>query len=371
MRTIAYIILVTIIITSCSNDKNAKLIELKKQYDEIAQEIKTLEEEIAKSGAETSVNAMDVKNVSVTSVQPTTFKHFVEVQGKLDGDDNLSISAKTSGEVEAVYVKVGNKVTKGQLLARLDDKILQQNLKDLQTNYEFVKDLYDKQKRLWDQKIGSEVQFLSAKNNKESLEQKIAAFKEQIDMSKIKSPINGNIEDVSLKVGQIVMPGYPVIRVVNFTKIKVVAEVAEAYVSKIGVGDEVVVYFPDIKKEVKATIRSCSKYINPINRTFSVEADINESLADLKANMVATLKINDYSQDNAIVVPMNVVQTDMDGSFLVIAENTGKYPIAKKVKVSVGTVYNGIAEITNGLKSGDNVITVGYQDLENGDILKY
>jgi RND family efflux transporter MFP subunit len=215
------------------------------------------------------------------------------------------------------------------------------------------------------------MQYLQAKAAKESLESQIDALKRQIDMTRIKSPISGTLEESMVKVGQAVSPAMPAFRVVNFGDLKVTADVAEAYTSKINVGDEVIVYLPDIKKEINAKVSFTSKYINPTNRTFSVEAKLQTATQDLKANMVAVLKINDYKSAKAFVLPVNLVRTDNSGEFVLVAKQENNQFVARKQIVETGLIYNGLAEILKGLEPGEKVITGGYLNLNEGEAVRF
>ncbi len=362
-------LLIFLSIISCSSDKQAKLAELKKKHVAISEQIRQLETELADSDT-INLDNSNLRKVATKELKTEVFNHYLEVQGKLDGEENLGISAKTPGVVVDVLVKIGDKVSKGQVLAKLDDAILQQSLQQLEANLNFVTELYEKQKNLWEQKIGSEVQFLSAKNNKESIENSIKTLKDQIDMTLIKSPINGSVEDVSVKIGQSAAPGLPLFRIINFSTTKVVADIAEAYAIKVNVGDEVLVKFPDLQKEIVAKISSASKYISPQNRTFQIEVRINTENIGFKANMIAILEINDYQAENAIVIPINLIQNDQEGSFVFLAMKENPKTIAKKVKVKTGQIYNGLIEVIEGLKAGDLLITAGQQDLQDGEAVR-
>jgi membrane fusion protein, multidrug efflux system len=370
MKTKIISILIAVLVLSCGKtDKQAELTKLKKQHDQISDQIKKLENEIADS--ESSKNKNVGVRVAVEALQTGTFNHFIEVQGKVDGDENVSVSCQTVGIVEKIYIREGDEVSKDQILAKLDDKILQQTLKELQSSYEFVNSMYEKQKALWDQKIGSEVQYLTAKNNKESLESKIATLKDQIALSTITSPITGTVEDMPIKVGQIMSPGIVAFRVVNFAKVKITADLAEAYTSRINDGDMVSVFLPDLNKEVIGKVDFSSKYINPTNRTFSINVRLKDVDPKLKANMIAVLKINDYKADNAISLPINLVQTDQNGTYVAIAEKNETGSVVKRVSVVTGIIYKGLIEIKSGLKKGEMVITAGYLELENGQTINY
>ncbi len=246
-------------------------------------------------------------------------------------------------------------------------------MQGLESQYKFASDMYDKQKRLWDQKIGSEVQYLQAKTNKESLEKQISSLNQQVDKFKIKSPIDGTIEECNIKVGGVVSPDprSAAYRVVAFKNLRVSAEVSEAYSARVKLGDKVNVLFPDINKQVIAKIDFVSKYINPVNRTFVIETKLLDGIENLKANMIAIIQINDYHSEDAIQVPMNVVQNDKDGSYVYVVRSKEKYNAAFKQPVLLGNSYNGVAEVLKGLTVGDRVISVGYQELAEGEYVRF
>lgn len=352
---------------SKSGDKKAELTSLKKERDAIEAKIRALEAELTNTE-----NASGIKMISVlvTEAQPTEFNHYLEVQGKVDGEDNIAVSAQMAGILTSVFVKEGDAVKKGQILAQLDNNVLKQQIESIKTQLSFATSIYIKQKALWDKQIGSEIQYLTAKNNKESLEFNLATLNDQLEMTKIKSPINGTVEEVNLKVGQMASPGLPAIRVVNFSSVKVVAEVAEAYAPSIKPGNQVIVSFPDFNTEVEAKINFTSKYINPVNRTFLTEVRLGTSKVDYRANMIAVVKINDYKNLSAFVIPVSLVKDSSSGKFIYLAkEDNGNYKAQRQI-VTVGNTYNGMAEITGGIKAGDKIITTGYNSLMDGQIVK-
>ena len=233
---IAILSVISIIMTSCGGNtiekKQAKLEKLKTQQTELTTEIKALEEEIKLSGVKTEKREKIV-NVAVTNVETSNFKHFIDVQGRVDGDENTTISAKVPGLVLNVLVKPGSVVKAGQVLAELDGNAIRKQIQSMETNLSLVTELYNKQKALWEKQVGSEIQFKQAKTNKESLEQQISSMREQLSMYKITSPVNGTIDVVNLKVGQTAAPGMPYFSIVNFNKLKVKADVAESYANKL------------------------------------------------------------------------------------------------------------------------------------------
>jgi RND family efflux transporter MFP subunit len=369
-KRILLIAVAGLFIISCSSDKKSKLDKLKLKYNDIAVQIKDLEKEIAKDEGK-SIDK--VAEVVVTDLKKTNFDHYLEVQGRIDGEENTSVSPKTMGVITEIDVKQGQEVSKGQVLAMIDNAVLRQQLVTLDSSLTFVTNLYIKQKKLWEQKIGSEVQYLTAKNNKENVENSIKSLKEQMDMSNIVSPINGTIEEIPIKIGQSVTPGITTaFRVVNLSRVKVVADIAEAYSAKLKTGNIVKIGFPDLDKEITTKISFTSKFINTLNRTFFVEARLEDNNDEsYRANMIAVVKINDYHADSVITVPINVIQKIGGDNYVYKAEKSANKFVARKVKVSIGQSYNGNTEILDGLKEGDKLITIGYQNLEDGQVLKF
>jgi len=369
-RIFAVLLSLFVLSLGCGKEtKESQLDKLRKQHDQLAEQIKKLESEIAAEGKSIGETGGKPSLVSVEPVKTNEFSHYIEVQGKLDGDENVSVSPRMGGVIKEILVKQGDMVRKDQVVALIDDALMQQGMNELKTGLAFATQIYEKQKALWDKKIGSEIQYLTAKNNKEGLEKKMATMQDQIDQCKIKSPINGSIEELPIKIGQSVAPGFPAFRVVNFSTVKVIAEVAEAYTAKVKTGDEVLVSFPDINKDVKAKVSFTSKFISPVNRTFSIEIRFGATGSEYRANMLSVVKIRDYNSPNAVAIPVSLVQSDGSGKFVFVAETTGNKSIAKKQAVKDGQSYNGTVEITEGLKAGDKLITKGFQNLEEGQEL--
>jgi len=350
--------------------KKAKVEGLKAQQAEIASEIKSLEAEIAAIG-DTNANANEkVKYVKLTTLEPTEFLHFIDVQGRVDGDQNNTISARAMGPVTKIYVKPGSRVTKDQLLAELDAEIVKTQIADLKTSLAFATDVFNKQKALWEKQVGTEVQYLSAKNNKESLEQKLQTLYENLDMYRIKAPFSGTVDEVFIKVGSNVAPGVPCIRVVNFNNLKAKADVAETYASQIKEGNDVMLLFPDLNnKTIKGKIDFTSRVINQMTRTFTIESQLQNDV-DLIPNMICVFKVVDYKSPKAIVIPINTVQKNESEVYVMISEVIDGKQVAIQRNVTIGKIYNDKAEITSGLKEGDKLIVTGYNDLNNNELIK-
>jgi RND family efflux transporter MFP subunit len=371
---IAILSIITIILTSCGNDKTveaklASLEKLKSEQAALSTKIKALEDEIKSSGAKLE-SREKIVNVAVSNVETSKYNHYITVQGRVDGDENATISAKVPGLVLKVLVKPGSIVKAGQVLAEFDGNAIRKQIQPLETNLKLLTDIYNKQKALWDNQIGSEIQYKQAKTNKEALEQNIAAMLEQLSMYKITATVNGTIDVVNLKVGQMAMPGLPCFTIINFNKLKVKADVAESFANKIKEGNIAQIEFPDINKTITSKITYSGKGISALNRTFGVEVALPNDNTYLP-NMIAVLKIIDYSKDNAMVIPVNCIQNSQEGSIVYVAVTEKGRTIAKKHLVTVGSTYNDKAEILSGLAAGEKLITVGYGDLNDGELIKF
>lgn len=379
MNNIKSILLATgvvVLLAACGggNDlesKKAELEKLKAKQTELNAQIAGLQDEIANMGDSAVEENNRAKVVAVTSVTVQAFIHAVDVQGRVDGDENITYSAKVPSVVKRVNVKAGDRVSAGQILAELDADVVKSQIETLKKGLELANTVYEKRKALWEQKVGSEIEFLQAKNQKENLEKQIASVKENIDMYFIKSEYNGTVDLVSIKVGQGIAPGVPAISVVNPAALKIKADLSESYANVVKQGNPVIVNFPDINKSVKSSVLYSSKSINALTRTFNVEVALpNDN--DLHPNMVAEIKIVDYENKNALVVPINTIQ-EIDGEKLVyiVTKNAKNELIAKKVPVAVGKTYGTNAEILSGLNVGDQLITTGFQDLTDGQVIKF
>lgn len=350
---------------SSPSDKKAELTKLILQRDQLNTQIAQLESEISTSGEKSDVKSV---NVTITEATESVFNHYIQVQGTVDADLNISVSPQMGGVVTAVYVKEGSRVNKGAVMAEIDDKVLKQSLEEVKTQLDLASSIFEKQNALWEKKIGSEVQYLQAKSSKESLEQRLATMKEQLKLSKIISPISGTVESVPLRVGQMATPGMPssTIRVINMNVAKITAEVSEAYATRIHDGNPVLVIFPDLGKEIESKLNFTGRYIDPTNRTFKVECKINTNDMQLRANMIAYIKIKDYSNNKALSIPVNYVQKDQKGKFIYLAKKNGTRWVADKRMIKTGKDYDGVVEIVEGLAAGEKIITAGFQNLNAG-----
>lgn len=372
-KTIA-IALISSFIAACGPEntpeaKKAEIEKLKVQQEEIAAQIAKLEEELSAIGDSTSNDESRTKVVATTAVSMEPFIHAIDVQGRVDGDENITYSAKVPGTISRINIKVGQRVSAGQVLAEIDSKPLQLQLAAMQKQAELVNTFYEKRKQLWDQQVGSEIEYLQAKNQKESFDKNIESMKQQLDMYSIKSDYSGTVDEVNLKVGQNVAPGMPYVTVINPAKLKIKTDLSESYAGLISAGDLVNIHFPDLNKTMTANVTYASRTINQMTRTFEVEIKLPANEA-LQPNMIAKLSIIDYEKLSALVVPINTIQQIEGESIVFIALTKDGKTIAQKRVVTVGKQYEGKAEIISGLNVNDRLITVGFQDLNDGQEIK-
>lgn len=359
------------LLAACSaatpDDKEERLEALKAQQADLTKEIQKLEAEIAKENP-ASVAEVKAKDVGVTELVARSFDHYIQTQGAIESENNTTVSSRAMGVVTSVYVKEGDQVTKGQVLAQIDNSVILRSIESMKAQLNLATSVYERQKNLWEQKIGTEVQYLQAKTNKESLEKQLASVEEQNDMTRIKSPINGTVDQLWVKAGENTMPGMPAVRVVNNSELKLTVRISEAYISKVQKNDKVVLQVPGQDNEITARLTFVGKTIDPLSRTFSAEATL-PSNPDLRTNMSASVKIIFHTEPNSIVVPVNVIQEINDEKIVYIAEPKGNQLVATRKVISVAGVYGSQAEV-KGLESGDKLITVGFQGLNDGDFVK-
>lgn len=348
------------------DDKKARLEKLKTQQADLSKEIAKLEEEIAKENPD-SANVR-TKDVGVTELAPKKFNHYVQTQATVESENNIVISTKAAGTITQLYVSEGDQVSKGQTIAQIDNSIMARSIESMKSQLELATSVYERQKNLWDQKIGTEVQFLQAKTQKESLEKQIASLQEQNELTKIKSTINGTVDALMIKQGENVAPGMPAARVVNASDLKLTAKISEAYATRIKKGDKVLVNVSELNRDIAAAVTFAGRTIDPMSRTFDVEVKLPAG-SDLRPNMTATAKVVFHTENNALVIPINVIQEINNEKVVYIAEAKGKQTVAVRKVVTVDGVYDGLAQV-KGLKAGDKVITVGYQGLNDGDYVK-
>ncbi|MEO6251778.1 MAG: efflux RND transporter periplasmic adaptor subunit [Ferruginibacter sp.] len=368
--------------TAVINDKKAELEKLKSAKAKNEVEIAKLQAELEKIDSVTA-NAAKIKLVSVTPVTTADFKHYIDLQGKVDAENISYISPRgMGGQVRALYVQQGQSVRKGQLLLKLDDAIMRQSviaarqqLEGIKTQLGYAKNIYQRQQNLWKEGIGTEVQLITAKTNVTSLENQLAAageqvktMQEQLKTANVYSDVNGIADLVTVKLGE-TFPGMGVIKIVNTSSLKVVVNVPENYLTRMHKGSPVVINIPDANKIVNSVISLISQSIDPTQRGFIAEAKIPYD-AVLKPSQSAVVKIMDYAAANAIVIPVNVVQSDETGKYVyILSKSSNGKTTAHRVVVTIGEVYGEKVEIKGGLKAGDQLVTEGFQNLYEGQTI--
>lgn len=354
----------SLFLASCGGGGSESLTDLKAQQAELKTQLSEISTKISKLEGD---SAKKFTLVEAGVLTPAIFKTYINVQGRVDAEESVSLSSEMPGTITKINVKTGEQVVKGQVLAETDARALQQSISDLQTNAELVNQLYEKQKALWEQKIGTEVQFLQAKTQKESMEKKLATLQEQVRMTKIISPINGTVDAVDIKLGQLTAPGMPAIRVINFNNLKLKADLAESYASRVHKGAEVIIKFPDSNDSLNSYISYSSRAINTLNRTFGVEIALDDK-KEYHPNQIAIININDYKSAKPVIsIPLNYIQKDLKGTPFVLLADGKK---AAKRMVTLGKEYNGRVEITQGLSETDLLIMSGYDGLNDGDAIE-
>jgi membrane fusion protein, multidrug efflux system len=369
-----------ILLASCSNgskDEKGKLTDMKVQLEKLKSEkskleteIKKIEDELLKSDPE--ANAKRAKLIAVKPVTSRDFTHYIDLQGKVDADNIVIVMPRgMPAQVKQLYIKRGDMVKKGQLLVKLDDAVIMQQMESLKTQLAFAKNIYQRQKNLWDQNIGTEVQLISAKNGVDGIEKQIATLEENWKTSFVYAPISGIADEVNVKVGETftgVFGTSPQIRIVNTSSLKIVTEVPENYLGRIGKGTKVEILVPDAGKSYQSVVSMTGASISLNTRAFITEARIPTD-ANLKINQVAVVRMQDYASNDVVVIPVNLVQIDEAGRYVYVMANENEKMVARKKMVITGESYDGMVEIKSGLTAGEQMITEGYQSVYDGQVV--
>lgn len=334
------------------------------QLDKLKQERDKLNEQIAKLEASVDSSSANQKTVPVSlmTVTPGLFKNFIEVQGKVDADKNVTVTAEVPAAVTAIHVHTGERVSAGQTLAQLDSKVITDQIAQLENQLAYTKNLYDRQKNLWDQNIGTQVQLLTAKNNYENVQNQIKVQQSQLSMYKIKAPISGVVDEVIAKIGQAMSPGVPAFRVVNMNDLKVVGQIGENNISRVHTGDAVEIVLPDLRDTLHTRLTYVSKVVDPASRAFNIEIRLPHR-GVYHPNMLAVIRVVSYQDAKALTVPINVIQHGSDGDYVYLSDHKR----ATRKQVTISQTYGGVAEVSQGLQAGDRVITAGFDNLNEGD----
>jgi RND family efflux transporter MFP subunit len=370
MKNLIVLIFIGFFLVSCNsgNDETTirnKIKEYQGQVKDLNKKIEELETQLSDNPG--SNNTGNTTRVRVMQTNLQQFSHYFTATGSLEAINEAFISPEVSGQITSINVVEGQRVKKGQLLAKLNTSLIEKNIKEVETQLELAETLFAKQSELWNQGIGSERQYLESRNNYESLKNSLATLKEQYNMSLIYSPIEGYVEDIIQKKGELASPGMELMQIVDLDNLYVTAMLSEAYIPVVNTGEEVTVTFPTFSNlKMERPITRIGNVINQQNRTFKVEIKIPNPERKLKPNLLANITINDYNKDQAIVVPSMVIREDLVGSYLYIVEKNGSNYISKKKYVEVGRSYQDQTEVLSGISEEDMIITDGYSNVSDG-----
>ena len=380
-----YSLLAISILLSCGEGKknslenilaSANLIQLREKRGEV--DAKKLDLESQLKLIDDRISELDtIKKlplVTTVKVEAQNFIHFLELQGNVQTKQNLVIYPEMGGILEHVYVKEGQKVTKGQLLAKLDDGGLSQQLAQLQIQTDLAKTTFDRQERLWDQKIGSEIQYLQAKSSFEAQQKLVNQVKSQLAKTNVTAPFTGIVDDVITNQGSVVAPGEtPIIRIINLDNKDIETEVPESYISSVSVNKSVIVEIPILGKTIEGVIRQASNYINPANRTFKIEIAVPNKDGSIKPNLTARLKINDYTNANAMLIPQSIISENAEGDqyiYLVNNINENDEATAQRLVITTGKTQGDVIEVLSGLSDNAEIINEGARSVQDGQMVK-
>lgn len=382
MRYLSSIILLAVLVASCqpaatdSTDeipqdlagKKALLNTKRQELKELTDVIADLEEQIAEEDPTVRKRS---KLVTTIAAEQKDFSHYVEIQGAVRSDDLVDVTSEVAGRILSLKAKEGQQVRKGQLIAELDLEQIKKQMAELETSINLANTVYERQKRLWDQNIGSEIQYLEAQNNKERLEKSMETLEFQLTKGKVYAPISGVVEREILQSGEIAAPGMPILQILNTSRLKVVADVPENLLRSVKVGETVAIQFPALDLEKKAKVTRIGATIDPANRTFTVEVNLRGANAGLKPNLLANMMIEDYAVEDAVVIPLHLIQQEVSGKdFVFVVGDEDGDKVAKKAYVQMGYTYKGEALIAEGLKGGEQLIAEGNRGLTENAVVE-
>ncbi len=348
--------------------KKKQLARYKSKVVELNMKIQTLEKELSGEAVTAGITLIPVRTLTV---QPVPFSHFVEVSGSVLPEKEAFISAEINGQIKKIFVVEGQHVKAGDLLLKLNTEITESSIAEAKAQLALMEKLYNKQKELWSQKVGSEVQYLQAKTNLEAARERLKSLEAKLDMAYIKAPFAGIIDEIYAKEGELAAPGRQLVQLINLSKMKIYADVSETYLSDVHKGDLVEVVFPDLEnKKYQLRVFRKENVINNKTRTFKIEMKISNPAWELKPNLFTLVRFRDYHNPAALVVPSEIIKKDIKGYFLYVLEEKEGKNIARKVYISPGVFYKDKTQVNKGLTPGDRVITEGYDQVTNGEIVK-
>lgn len=343
--------------------KKADLAALKSEIKQLEEEIETLDPN--------SKRTKKKRIVATTLLEKKDFKHYVEIQGSVQSDKMVKASSEIGGRLISLTAEEGSFVKKGSLIGKVDLEAISKQMGELQIQLDLANTVYQRQSRLWDQKIGSELQLLQAKNNVDRLNKTLETLRFQQSKANVYAPISGTVDRVFIKAGEMTAPGSPILQILNLGTVKVVADVPENYLQSVKRGETVTVKFPALEEERKARVSLLGQMINPTNRTFSVEINMSNKGSKLKPNLLANVLINDFSEKNAIVIASELIQQEVSGrDFVYIIEDGEEGKKATKKYIDRGESYEGETVIKSGLEGTETLITDGARMVADGDLIQ-
>ncbi len=386
MKYIYTLLTATLLLTACGGDKKSKsvedlvasnnleaLIEKREEIDakqlEFAAQLKLINDRISELD---TVKKLPL--VTSLLIESEKFDHFLELQGNVKTKQNLVIYPEMGGTLTRVYVKEGQNVSKGQLLATIDDGGLSQQVAQMQIQADLAKTTFERQERLWQQKIGSEIQYLQAKSSYEAQQRAVNQLKSQLSKTSVRAPFTGVIDDVITDQGSVVAPGQSqLMRIVNLEDMYIETDVPESFITNVTVNKDVKIEFPILGKSMDAKIRQAGNFINPANRTFKIEVAVPNKDKSIKPNLTAKLKINDYSSENALLIPQSIISENAEGEqyiYIIDNKNADNEGVAKRIIIKTGKAQGDVIEVINGLKNGAEVIQEGARSVKDGQLVK-
>jgi len=379
MNSFFKLVFLGLLFVACGTDQSSQdpndLQGLRASLTAKQKELKQLSDEI--DAIQLRISELDTTEktkrlVTVDTIVQSDFKHFVDVQGTIQSDEIVNVSPEAPGRIIRLLIKEGQSVSRGQLIAQLDMESTQKQMEEIETALSLAQTVYERQSRLWEQKIGSEIQYLEAKNSKERLEKSLSTLKTQMNKASIYAPTSGVIERLLSQEGEYGSPGMPIAMIVNTNKIKIQADIPEIYVGKVRKGEQVKVYFPTLDQEITTTITMVGKTISSGNRTFRIEAMLPGVSNELyKPNLLALVKISDFEKKDAIQIPVKVVQQEASGKhFILLMEESSQGPIATKAYIKIGKSYDNNVVIEEGLQKGQIYILEGARGLANNELIE-
>lgn len=385
MKHIFKVLILTILVTACGGENQSASIEdilasgdsktmqtkkdaLEKQQQTLADQIKQLSDSIKALNPDKNIPL-----ITTFTTQAKKFEHYLELQGSVETKQNLVVTPEANGILNYVYVKEGDRVSKGQIIAKIDDGGMAQQRAQLQIQVDLAKTTYERQKRLWDQKIGSEIDFLSSKTNYEALQESVNQIDKQLSKTNVRAPFSGVIDDVITEQGNVVAAGQSrIVRLVNLNNMYVATDVPETYITSITKGKSVEIFFPVLGKTINGTVRQTSNFINPANRTFKVEVAVPNKDKTIKPNLTARLKINDYTNDEGILIPQSIISENAAGEqyVYVLKDKSADKATAEQVIITTGKTQGDHIEVLKGITANTELIEEGARSVKNNQSVK-